>query len=166
MPLLTAITLKNKRIAVDSNVLVALIDANDKWHDKAEAIFLELRSHQFEPVYFDCVMNETINVLGRRTKEQGRTDQLPTLLSDLVNRVSADVMTWISQETQRLYQQIIQMVLQHKGELNFHDALIALSCQELDVPFIFSFDTDFDDVDWLIRIADTNDIPDTSSDGT
>ena len=39
------------------------------------------------------------------------------------------------------------------------DVLIALCCRELGVGFILSFDSDFDDIDWLIRIADEGDIP-------
>jgi len=155
----TVTTLGNKQIAVDSNALVALIDANDTWHNNAQATFSALRLQQFQPVYFDCVMNETINVLGRRTTEQGRSNQLPTLLSNLVNRVPVDRITWASQDTQRFYPDIIQMVLQHNGELNFHDALIALACQDLDVPFLFSFDRDFDAISWLTRIGEPGDIP-------
>jgi hypothetical protein len=34
----------------------------------------------------------------------------------------------------------------------FHDALIALACQELGVRLLVSFDPDFDHIPWLTRI--------------
>ena len=57
--------------------------------------------------------------------------------------------TWISQETQRLYQNILNLVRQYKGRLNFHDSLIALVAKEFEIKYIATFDTDFKDIDWL-----------------
>jgi len=53
------------------------------------------------------------------------------------------------------------MALVHSssGKLNFHDALIALTCQERDIPAIASFDADFDSIAWLTRIASVADLP-------
>jgi predicted nucleic acid-binding protein len=39
------------------------------------------------------------------------------------------------------------------GELNFHDALIALACRDRDIPAIASFDADFYQVPWLRRLS-------------
>ena len=38
--------------------------------------------------------------------------------------------------------------------MNFHDALIALACQELGISAIVSFDDDLDHVGWLERISE------------
>jgi predicted nucleic acid-binding protein len=67
--------------------------------------------------------------------------------------------TWISQEIQRLYPDILALVREHNGELNFHDALIALACRELEIPYIASFDRDFDRVTWLTRIDRPANVP-------
>jgi hypothetical protein len=42
--------------------------------------------------------------------------------------------------------------------LNFHDALIALYCEEAQIRFIASFDQDFDQVAGLKRIANVEDL--------
>ncbi len=42
------------------------------------------------------------------------------------------------------------------GLLN--DALIALSCHHREIPFIASFDRDFDNVAWLHRLATPDDL--------
>jgi len=62
------------------------------------------------------------------------------------------VITWISAETQRLYDQVIALVRNTSGSLNFHDAMIALGCRELGISIIVSFDRDFDQVTWLTRV--------------
>ncbi len=49
------------------------------------------------------------------------------------------MITWISAETQRLYDQVIALVRSTSGTLNFHDALIALGCRELGIEIIASF---------------------------
>ncbi len=52
-----------------------------------------------------------------------------------------------------LYDEVVALVEQTDGELNFNDALIALSCRNRNIPWLASFDADFDRVDWLKRIA-------------
>ena len=50
-----------------------------------------------------------------------------------------------------LYNRISALVRQSQGRLNFHDALIALACQELEIEMILSFDRDFDEIPWMKR---------------
>ncbi len=59
-------------LIVDANVLVALLDSADKWHLTAVALYNALRDAGARMLYLDCVINETISVLGRRLREQGR----------------------------------------------------------------------------------------------
>jgi predicted nucleic acid-binding protein len=155
---LTAKITGTKDIVIDTNALVAQVDARDKWHSKVQVISSKLKISGYTSVYFDCIMNETISILARRTEEQGRPDEFNSALSNLKKKVPKQLITWVSQETQRLYDDIVALVEQTIGKLNFHDALIALCCKELDIKFILSFDKDFDDIDWLTRIADESDI--------
>jgi len=148
----------NKQAVIDSNVLVALVDRRDKWHPKAQALHIALKAENVDLVYFDCVLNETISVMARRAEEQQRSAQFPSLLNELLRRVPENMVTWVSAEIQRLYRPIIELVRQTGGILNFHDALIALSCQELGIQIIVSFDEDFDQVTWLTRVASPDNV--------
>lgn len=139
---------------VDANVLVALADAHDKWHPVAVALRNALLAVDAPLVYFDSVVNEAIGVIGRRAEEQKRSQQFGSLLDELITLVPASRITWISATGQRLYEQILSLCRQHGGRLNFNDALIALICQELELGWILSFDSDFDEITWLARIAD------------
>jgi hypothetical protein len=109
---------------------VALVDSRDKWYGRAVALRDALKAAQVELLYFDSVVNETVSVLARRAEEQGRTQQFAGLLEVLLQQVSVAVITWLSAETRRLYDRVRELVRVTSGVLNFHDALIALGCQE------------------------------------
>ena len=83
--------------------MVAVCDSNDKWHPKAVDILSKLKSANFVPLYFDCVMNETISVLARRTEEQKRTEDFQPALDYLLKNVPEEAIEWVSKEIQRLY---------------------------------------------------------------
>jgi predicted nucleic acid-binding protein len=142
-----------EQIAIDSNVLVALIDSRDKWHVKANALLSTLKDRGLQPVYFDCVLNEAISVLARRAEEQRRSEELPALFGQLLTQVPREIILWISGETEHLYGEIIELVVSSSGRLNFHDALMVLACRELRIPFVASFDADFDNISWLTRLG-------------
>lgn len=69
-----------------------------------------------------------------------------------MHQVPMGTITWLSVETRHLYDQVIALVRNTSGDLNFHDALIALGCRELGVKVMASFDQDFDQIAWLTRV--------------
>lgn len=139
---------------IDTSVVIALADAHDKWH--AHAVFLRdaLFTAGLRQIYFDCVINEAIGVIGRRAEEQKRSEQFDRLLDGLLTLVPAQAITWISGAGERLLPEILALCRQHQGKLNYHDVLMALACRELGVSVIVSFDGDFDDISWLERVHD------------
>ena len=139
-------------VAIDANVLVGLLDERDKWHGTAIAIRDALDGLDTELVYFDCVLNEVISVLARRTREQRRPEQFDALLDQLARLIPASEITWVSGEIQRLYDHVFGLIRSSAGELNFHDALMALMCREQGISILVSFDQDFDQIDWLARV--------------
>ncbi len=145
-------------VALDTNVIVALVDARDTWHARAVALRDVLQEVGAELVYFDCVINEAVGVLGRRAEEQKRADQFERLLTNLTELIPESRITWIAGAAQRLFQEIVKLCSTHGGALNFHDALIALACQQVGIPFIASFDADFDKITWLLRLSDSTGI--------
>jgi len=65
---------------------------------------------------------------------------------------------WVLPDVPALYTDIVELVRSSNGALNFNDALIALSCHHRDISFIASFDRDFDEVTWLQRLAQPDDL--------
>ncbi len=143
---------------IDANVLVGLLDDQDKWHDAALALRDALSEAGVELVYLDCVINETISVVSRRTSEQGRVEQLEAVLDQLTCLIPVKDITWAGDDIRRLYPEILELVRRSAGKLNFHDALIALLCKEQGVAALVSFDRDFDGLHWLMRIDRTEQV--------
>lgn len=141
------------RVVIDANVLVALVDTRDKWHSQAMALRDALITERAWLIYFDCVVNEAIGVIGRRAEEQKRSNQFAELLDRLAQQVPAASITWIGRDSERLYEQVVELCRDHGGRLNFNDVLIALICREREIRFIVSFDTDFDELPWLVRVS-------------
>ena len=141
-------------VVIDTSVVVALVDENDKWHTRAVLLREALLSAGLELLYFDCVVNEAISVIGRRTEERQRSAQFGPLLDELLSLVPNEAITWISVDSERLFPEILALCRGHLGRLNFHDAFMALVCRELDIEVIVSFDKDFDDIAWLTRAFD------------
>jgi predicted nucleic acid-binding protein len=146
------------QIAIDSSVLVALINPRDLWRDQALALENTLLATSGKLFYFDCVVTEAISVATRRLHEKNRTAEVGALLDRLNDRVPQDTITWILPDAPRLYAQALALMRSSAGALNFNDALIALACRERGIPAIASFDPDFDQVTWLRRVARPEDV--------
>jgi len=141
------------QIAIDSSVLVALLNPSDLWRAQAIALRDALFGTDTTLVYFDCVVAESISTAARRLREKGRGAEVKGLLERLEAQVSHDLITWIFPDVPRLYPEILDLIRDSSGELNFNDALIALACRERGILSLASFDSDFDQISWLKRVA-------------
>jgi predicted nucleic acid-binding protein len=104
-------------------------------------------------VYFDPVINEAFSVLAKRAQDRRRSqEEISGLFETLSHLVPKEAITWVSSGTQRVYEQVVALIRDTHGELNFHDALIALTCRLCGIKIIASFDRDFDRVEWLTRV--------------
>jgi predicted nucleic acid-binding protein len=70
-------------VAIDTSVLIGLIDARDVWHHAALQLQTALRAAQLAPVHFDCTVAEALSALARRLREQRRAHELLGLFDRL-----------------------------------------------------------------------------------
>jgi len=147
-------------IAVDSSVLVALINPRDLWRDQALALESALLATGGELFYFDCdcAVAEAVRAAIRRLHEKNLVAEVSVLLDRLSHRVPQEMITWTLPDVPRLYEEALALIRSSAGALNFNDALIALACRERSIPAIASFDPDFDQVPWLRRLARPEDV--------
>ncbi|MBI4639173.1 MAG: type II toxin-antitoxin system VapC family toxin [Candidatus Tectomicrobia bacterium] len=143
----------------DSNFLVAVFDERDSLAGKARPLWDALSREGAEFFYLDCIVNEVISTLCRRFEERKRLEEWPEIFQTLKNFFTKDRLVWGYREVERLYTGIIDLIGEHGGRLNFHDALIALLAKEQHIQYLISFDNDFDHISWLIRIGDIREIP-------
>jgi predicted nucleic acid-binding protein len=146
-------------IALDTNFVVGLVDEQDLWSTAALSLQTALTAKAFVPVIFDCVMAEVVSVVARRIHEKRRVANLPTLLERIRTQFPAGTLVWLYPDLPKQYDEVIALVEQTGGELNFNDALIALACRDRNIPYLASFDADFDQVDWLKRVAQSDQLP-------
>lgn len=146
------------KVAIDSSVLVGLINPRDTWHERALALRDAMQVADVEFLYFDCVVGEAISVVARRLEEQGRASEFVLLLDRLRDQVPQATITWILPDVPRLYASVLDLMHVSAGTLNFNDALIALACRERAIPAFASFDPDFDAVAWLQRLSQPKDV--------
>jgi predicted nucleic acid-binding protein len=138
---------------LDSSFLVALIDEKDKWRNTAVLIQKALKKKKARLVYLDCAVNEMISVIARRLEEKGRSQEFTLALQKMEQAIPAKRITWMYPEVRRLYPEILIVIKEHEGKLNFHDALMVIAAREMDIPHIVSFDQDFDEVEGIERIG-------------
>lgn len=152
------LTSSDTHLALDTSVLLGLFDSQDLWHTQATALVDALERADRTLFYFDCVLAEMISALARRLHEKRREADLDDLLSEIMARCPPERITWILPDVPALYVETIDHVRASGGELNFNDALIALSCRNRGISHIVSFDQDFDQVAWLQRVAQPDDL--------
>lgn len=146
------------KVIIDSNVLVGLLNPLDHWHQHSIAFSEALNSSNVHLVYLDCVMSEVTSVVVRRLFEKQKPDEIERFFDSLTTFLPEDHITWAFSAVPRLYTDVITLIRKTQGQLNFHDALIALICREQQIKFIASYDTDFDQITWLSRIANPQDL--------
>lgn len=147
-----------KRAVIDANVLLALIDEKDKWHSKASLIAKALKRNNWNVVYLDCVLNEVVSVLGRRLEERKDSHTFLKIVNRFEELVPEAEIEWIYPNVPEIYRDIIKLIKEKNGKLNFHDALISLFMKDQDLEFITSFDMDFDDIEGIVRLSDAEEI--------
>lgn len=145
-------------VALDTSVLIGVLDVRDVWHPAAIRLHDTLIAVQLPLVYFDCVLAEASSTLARRLREQRREQELTELLDRLMAEFPPEMLTWLFPDVPRLYRQIMEQIQASAGELNFNDGLIALACRERHIRLLASFDRDFDSLAWLTRVATPDDV--------
>lgn len=142
-------------VAVDTSVLVGMLNPRDQWHDTAVLLFTRLQDEaDAQLVIFDCVLAESVSVICRRFEEKGRLAEVAGFLPRVETQFPSDLVTWIMPEAPRCYGEVLALMRQTNGRLNFNDALIALLCRSSHIYRIASFDIDFDLIPWVTRIQE------------
>lgn len=147
------------QIGIDTSVLIGLLDVRDVWHGRALTLKQAVIGIGGSVAVFDCVLAEAISTMARRIHEQRRNQDLNLLLDQVLKEYPAQDILWLLPDVRLLYTEIVEMVRDSAGELNFNDALIALSCRQRGLSYLASFDQDFDRLPWLHRVAQPFDLP-------
>lgn len=121
-------------ILVDASFLAAQLDERDVHHRRAKTLHDLSRNRDAAYVYLDCVVNESVTLLGRRALER-RIDPRP-ILRRLRRDIPPEVLVWTGPELPRFWKRVLDTVEEHAGRLSFQDCLLVLVAQEGGVKWV------------------------------
>jgi predicted nucleic acid-binding protein len=135
-------------IALDANVLVAMLDSSDGWSRRANALGRELSGEGHKLLLLDFLVTEAVTVVSRRVTQAA---VLATALAQIrLWKDSGEV--WFLEARELFFNAALGVVLETDGRLSFNDALLVVLHREGVVDDIVTFDSAFDSIPGLQRI--------------
>ena len=134
---------------LDTNVLFASASARDEYHDRARAIIRAIDHGELpEALVTNYVVAETLNLSG----EKLGSDAANQLLDRLVEGAHFEIVHAPKPDFTAA-----QAQFRRYSELSFIDSTIAAYMQREDIEYLYSFDDDFDTLDWVTRLGTADD---------
>ncbi|MEW6620573.1 MAG: type II toxin-antitoxin system VapC family toxin [bacterium] len=140
-------------IILDTNVLISIIDENDKWFKTTKEILTNLPENT-NFIILDIVINESINVLAKRFESKNQPENFIVALSKM-ETVYFDKILWVSEYIKSYHFSIMTTLKEHKGLLNYNDSFIINYMLNNNLSDIFSYDEDFDLIPSIKRISNS-----------
>lgn len=83
------------QVAIDSSILVGLLNPADRWYEAAVRLRHALLDEDNELFYFDCVVAEAVSAAIRRLYEKRREQDVKLLLQRLNEYATVNTITWV-----------------------------------------------------------------------
>ena len=141
-------------VVLDANVLVALLYQADVHHDRARELTDRLEREGHTVVLLDFLVFEAVSVLCRRARERKTSPpDLATVLTAVRGWFRDGQVQTVAQEATRLVDEVLDVIDQTGGVLNFNDALVAVLKRDGAIDQLASFDPGFDALPDFGRIS-------------
>ena len=129
---------------LDTNVLFARASERDEHHDRAQAIIGAIDHGELpKALVTNYVVAETLNLSGEKLGSDAASQLLDRLLEgahfEIAHAPKPDFTA-------------AQAQFRRYNELSFIDSTIAAYMQREDIKYLYSFDGDFDALDWITRL--------------
>ncbi len=138
---------------MDTSLAVALIDEKDQHHGRALQVLANIEEAGVEVLYIDCVINEIYSVIARKFAERKMSDRFSRKADEITSHLQNVEVINAYRYLPRAHPEVVELIKQTQGRLNYHDALIALCLREEGIVKIMALDRDFDEVGWLERMG-------------
>ncbi|MBU0505654.1 type II toxin-antitoxin system VapC family toxin, partial [bacterium] len=137
-----SISNKSNQFFLDSSFVIALMDAADVFHKKAQKIneTILLDNQIF---ISDVVINEVLSVFAKRCESKKKKSHFAKLTETFQKALETIPILCLYELLPTQYNKIISLMVKTQGTLNFHDALIVLFLKEIPDVTLVSFDKDF-----------------------
>jgi predicted nucleic acid-binding protein len=141
-------------VVLDANVLVALLYQADVHHDRAQDLVDRLERDGSTVAMLDFLVYEAVSVLCRRARERKTSPpDLAAVLTAVRGWFRDGQVRAAAHEATRLVDDVLDVIDQTGGTLNFNDALVAVLQREGSIDQLASFDPGFDALPDFRRIS-------------
>jgi predicted nucleic acid-binding protein len=141
-------------VVLDANVLVALLYEGDAHHDRAKALTDRMEAEGHVLVLLDVLVFEAVSVLCRRARERKTSPpDLAEVLAAVRGWFDEGLVRFVADEGSRLVPDVLDVIQDTAGVLNFNDALLVVLQREGFIDSLASFDPGFDAVAGFPRIG-------------
>lgn len=123
-------------VFVDTSALLAVLDADDRFHPSARAVWYELLDGEFGLVTTNYVVVETFALVGRRLDMAA----VRTLDEDVLPVVAIE---WTGEAEHRAA--VTALLTAGRRDLSLVDCVSFAAMRRLDIRQAFAFDADFED---------------------
>lgn len=127
-------------IFADSSYFIAITDRKDQWHERA--MKLSMKAHS-KVVVTDLILSESVTAVGARGGGKAGL-VLYEYISDNCETV------FVTKDT---FEEAMHIFLKYDGTLSVADAATVLVMKSRGIKSILSFDSDFDKVKGITRVA-------------
>lgn len=127
-------------IFVDTSFIIALLNEKDQWHKKAVQLSEVVKNET--AVISDIVLIESMNSLSYLGGKQGK------LVYDIIN----DSFKIKQFNSKKLFDLAMNEFVKYDGTIGFTDCTSIVLMDLFNIIEIYSFDSDFDKVNGIIRI--------------
>jgi predicted nucleic acid-binding protein len=129
---------------VDSVVLIGAFYRNDQWHAQAAPIVSEIDAGSGQAFITDFILAEVLNFLHQKA---GHAAAVETLLAlEAAENINLIRITDTQFAAGKAY-------FEKYSRLSLVDALTVACMKDLDITRIYSFDSDFDGIEGIIRLT-------------
>lgn len=128
-------------VLVDSNFFIALINDKDQYHERAKELSNDIMKEENKIIPL-LMVSEAITSIGKR-KDGKISNKLYNVIIDNFE---------VCYPEKKDIEESMKLVLKYGGSLSLADCLAIYLMKEKKITNIFSFDSDFDKVNGIVRI--------------
>jgi len=129
------------KVALDANVIIGWLDDGDSLNARSVELIDRIHEEGNSSTLLDFTVAEAVSVICRRTAERKRNaPDLPSILDTVDEWFEQKEIEFVQKEIEVLYPDVLRIIRQSGGTLNFNDAALVALQREGIIGEVATFD--------------------------